>query len=246
MASGRVRLLLRAAVAVVAVVFLAGCQARLDLSIALEGDGSGTLTIALGADPELREQTAQAGADPLDALARAGDDLVADGWAISDVVRPDGARRVRLRAPFADPEAFAVLAEDLQTALDAPEVTLVDDLAVIVDDDVVGLRGQASLVPTEAITEAGLQPDQAVAVLRDTEALRYTVGVTLPGEVRSASGVVDDEARTVTWEIRPGEMVALDAVAERPGLPLALQVAFGAAGAVVVLLAALLVRRLLR
>lgn len=227
-----------------AVVVCAGCQARLAVDVTVTGDGAGRLAVALSADEELRRRAQEAGADPLDDLARTGEQLEDAGWEVADRTAPDGTRRVTLAAPFADPAAFAALASELQGALDAPELTLLDELAVAVEEDTVAVTGTASLVPTPAITSLGLQPEQAVALIADADAFVYEVRVGLPGEVLRSNGAVDAEARTVTWTVAPGETVAIAAVARRPGPPALLLAAFAAAGGLAALLIGLrLVRR---
>jgi hypothetical protein len=92
---------------------LAGCQLDLNVTIRLEDDGSGLITVAAGLDDE--------------ALARVGnldqqlhvDDLAAAGWSVAPPVREDDRTWVRATKPFATPEqGEAALAE--LTAQDGP------------------------------------------------------------------------------------------------------------------------------
>lgn len=218
-----------------AVVACAGCQARLAVDVTVTGEGAGRLAVALSADEELLQRAEEAGADPLDDLAAAGRQLTDAGWEVADRTAEDGTRRVTLAAPFADPSAFAALAAELQGALAAPELTLLDELAVAVEEETIAVTGTASLVPTAAITSLGLQPDQAVALIAEADAFVYEVRVGLPGEVLQASGAVDAEARTVTWIVAPGETVTIAAVAQRPGPPALAVAAFGAMGGLLAL-----------
>lgn len=231
----------RAVLVVLAALLVSGCQARLAIELVVDRDGGGVLAVSLGADAELLAQAEAADADPLGDLAAAGAGLADDGWRVDDTIRDDG-RTVRLATGFSSPEELGVLADDLADALAAPEVVPLEDLRVSVEDDVLRLSGVAGLVPTEEVTDLGLQPDQAVELLRDTGAIVYELTATLPGEMLETNA--DGDGQTVTWRIRPGERMALVAVAQRPGGDWWLLTLAGAGGGALVLgLLALLRRR---
>ncbi len=213
----------------VVAVLTSGCQLRVALDVEVEPDGAGRLAVAVTADPELLRRAAAAGADPLADLAATGGDLAADGWQTSDTVAPDGSRTVALSVAFADPAAFERLASDLAGALSAPEVALLEPLDLELTDEEVRLTGAASLRPTAAVADYGLTRRQAVALLRETDALDYVVSATLPGDVVSSTATARDGS-TLRWVIGPGETVDIAAVATRPGSPIARGVLGAAAG----------------
>lgn len=202
------------------VLLLVGCEAGVLVDIAVEPDGGGRLAITVAVDAELRGRAVQAGGDPLDRLVQAVGPLQADGWQVSDELAPGGARRVTVERGFADPAEFNAVAGELTRALAAPELEPLSDLRLAATAEEITLRGRAGLEPTRAVTELGLQPEQAVAVLDDTQALSYEVRVAMPGPVRQATGpIAEDAPRVVRWTIPPGESVQLLVVAQRPGFP---------------------------
>ena len=103
----RLRRLLRlGALALVAVLVAAGCQVQLVTTVTVEGNGSGTVTQAIGLDAA--------------ALARVGDldqqlavsDLEAAGWTVDDPVTEGDTTWVRAHHDFADAdEANLLLAQ---------------------------------------------------------------------------------------------------------------------------------------
>jgi hypothetical protein len=97
----------------------------------------------------------------------------------------------------------------------------------------VRLSGVAALVPTPAVTDLGLQPEQAVDLLADSGAVVYEVRATMPGEVVDSNAEVD--GRVLTWRIAPGERIALVAVAEQPGGPWWVLAVSGALGGLLTL-----------
>lgn len=219
-----------------------GCQAALGLQIRLAADGGGVVTLALSVDDELGEQLRAAGADPLGDLARLGATLDDEGWRVTDVTGQDGGREVSLEAPFADAEAFNRLAGDLVAALDAPEASLLEDLRLAVDEERIRLVGVAALQPGPAVEDLGLEGDDAVELLRDTDAFRYEITVFLPGEVLDTTAA-EPAVVPLTWQVEPGERVTLLAEGDRPASVPWIPLVAGGVGGVGALL---LVRRLNR
>lgn len=223
---------------------LSGCQLRLAVDVEVDRDGGGRLTVTLGADAELLERAEQAGADPLTDLAAALEDV--EGWRVSEHSDDDGAREVSASARFRDPAAFATLTEELARGLSAPEVNLLGPQTLEPNPEQIMWSGTARLVPTEHVTELGLQPEDAVRLAREHDAVRYTVAVTMPGELLSTTADEVDGNRAV-WRVQPGEEVGLYALAERPPDRLPAILAGGLLGALVAAIAGwLLLRRLRR
>lgn len=229
----------------VVVLTLVGCRATLAVDVQVDADGAGTLGMTVGVDGDLARHLEEAGAAPIEDLAAVGGQTDGTTWSVVEEPAADGGREVVLTGQFRDAEEFDQLAGELTDALDAPEATLLSDLELELTDDTVAVSGTASASPSEAVTELGLQPDQAVALIADAGAFTYELDVGLPGEILRANGEVDPEAQRVAWEVPPGETVAFSAVSERPR-PLVWVIlgGFAVVGAVtVVALGRLLVRR---
>lgn len=102
--------LLRALLAVVAAAVLAGCQADLEVTIDVAGDGSGVVTVAVGLDA--------------DALSRVPDlagqlrteDLEAAGWTVAEPEEREGRTWIRATKPFEDPSQLPPIMEEISGA----------------------------------------------------------------------------------------------------------------------------------
>jgi hypothetical protein len=195
-----------------AVLLLAGCRLDGQVEVAVDGNGGGTLAVALLVDDELRRAAATAGADPLDALEQAGRQL--KGW---KVTRPDGAERdgsVTLSTRFRDPEELERITTQFAEGLAGAEVTPLGPMRVEVTDDTVALTGTADLRMSSAVRELGMGRRQARSRLAN--GLRFRVTARMPGAVlqTNADGRPDDT--TVVWDIAPGERRPLRVSAARP------------------------------
>ncbi len=182
------RLLRLAALALVAVVVAAACQVRVDTTVTVEPDGSGTVTQAVGFDAA--------------ALARVGDldqqlrvaDLEAAGWTVDDPVVEDGMTWVRAHHAFADAdEANVVLAQ-----LSGPDGPY-EDLAV---------TRTSSVISTTTELTGTMDLSAGVAMFGDPQ-LNQTLG----GD--GSGGLV---AKIEAEEGRPvGEMVDVSMTVDLPG-----------------------------
>ncbi len=93
----------RVLVVLVGVLLLGGCRLQLDVNVAVEEDGSGSVEVVVGVD---RDGIERIGGD-LDAVL-AIDDLADAGWTVDGPeLEDDGFTRVRFRRSFANPEAAA-------------------------------------------------------------------------------------------------------------------------------------------
>lgn len=222
----------------------AACRLDVAVDLTVDRDGGGRMAVAVAADAELLTRAAAAGADPLGRLAATGAALAADGWDLDDETTPDGTRRVTLSTAFADADELSALSADLAGALDAPEVRLLAPFEVAVSDQRVRVDGHASLVPTAATVDLGLLPEDAVRLLRESDAVGYTVTVTMPGDVLTTAGTqVERAVDTVQWSLAPGEEAELDAVSARPPPPLWPRLVGGLSGGLLTAAAVLLFRR---
>lgn len=215
----------------------AACQLRVDVDVHVERDGAGALGVRVAADGELLDEARAAGGDPLAQLVDAGEDLARDGWQVRTAALDDGGREVVLRKTFARAEELEQLSRELAAGLAAPELTPLEPFSVTLTDDQVLVTGGAGLQPTDAVTEFGVQPHDAVRLLRETGAVDFRVHVHLPAEVLEATGEV--EGQTVTWDVQPGERVDVRALARRPASPWWI---FALAAAALVLLAVVVLR----
>jgi hypothetical protein len=190
--------------AVAAVALLAGCRLELDVSVEMEPDGTGAVTIVATADAELVDQVPGL----LDDLRL--DDAVAQGWQISEpVTDAEGAITLTLTHPFhTDVELANVLnsigppftamqaARTPGTAEQAGQVTnavignlqLANGFESFSDSDLSALVG--GLPFGEQIAASGLTPDQAIGV---------TFRVELPGEVVSAPTGTEIDPGVIEW-----------------------------------------------
>ena len=118
----------------------AGCRLELDVHVAMDEDGSGSVEVVVGIDPDGIERI---GGD-LDAVLEV-DDLEAAGWTVEGPdEEPDGYTRMRFRKPFDDPEeAAAIFAEIAGERRAVPGLRRV--ARVLVRTHRVGLHGQDRL-----------------------------------------------------------------------------------------------------
>lgn len=218
------RCLIRCALALAALPLLAGCQLRADIELAVDGDGGGTLAVALELDEELEQEARAAGADVIEQVERAADDL--EGWEVETAQN-----RVRLSTEFDDPRELRQVSGAFADALAAPELEPLEPFAVTVTEERVSVTGTAALRPTDEVARAGLDPAEATSLLEENVA--YQIAVDLPGEILSHNADRREDERLV-WQVPAGERVEIAAEAERPQTPpVALLAGIAAAAALV-------------
>lgn len=100
---------LRAALgALVLVAALVGCRVQTEVVVDVAEDGSGTVSVGVGLDPDATSRV------PDVAAALRVDDLRAAGWDVTAPrVEDDGHTWVRASKPFADPDGFAAVMGEL-------------------------------------------------------------------------------------------------------------------------------------
>ena len=218
------------AVAVVGLLVLASaCRLELDVNVSVAEDGSGTVEVVVGVDPDGIERI---GGD-LEAVLEV-DDLTEAGWAVEGPdVESDGYTRLRIRRTFADADEANAIFDDI-----AGESGPFQDFGVRRESSFAttewGFTGQVDFSGgLEAFGDEGLaaeldgQPLGQSVVEIETQLgeslsrlIQVRVGVRLPGEVTSnattkavngavwqvgfGDGPVDLEAegkesRTTTW-----------------------------------------------
>lgn len=233
---------------VVVAVLATACQVRLAADVAVGRDGSGTFAFAVAIDEELAQDLREAGVEPLAGLEDAGEE--SSRWEVVGEEPEDGGVRVRLQAPFDDPDGLAELAADLHRALDRDDLRVHDGLRLERrDDGSVAFSGRVGLDLPAAPGAEGQGVDfdaedlQRLLQERGEEFVRYDVRVTLPGDpVEHDADEVDGDS--LVWRAPVDGMREISAVSAPPGIPpVLLAVAVGALAAVVTGVGAYLWRR---
>jgi hypothetical protein len=219
----------RVALLILGVLLTSACQLRLEVAVEVNRNGGGTLAVTVGADSELLDAAARAGADPLENLMETGRGLRGEEWRVTQRTLDDGSA-VTFSREFADPEDFNELSEQLATALAADEVILLEPFTLEVTEDRVAIAGSAGAQPRRAVRDYGLTRRGAVELISAEQALDYTVTITLPGQTLQANAT-DDEASPLVWRVPVGEQVAIAAASTRPGPPIARAVTGALGGA---------------
>lgn len=186
---------------VVAALVLSACRVDVAVDVAMQPDGSGTLSVTLTADAEV---IAQAGG--LDRDLRL-DDLESAGWTTPGVTdTPDGGGQLVLTHTFRAPEELSALLASLngtqgplRSVAFAREVEphavrftisgagqVIDGLASFADADLVDVVGATPYAAD--VLDAGLAPSEAVHV---------AIAVSLPGTVDGTTGTRTDHG--VEW-----------------------------------------------
>ena len=184
------------------------------------------------ADAELLAQAAQAGADPLETLAAAGDELAAEGWRVAHKDAPEGGRTVTLSVPFDDPDQFNALFAQMADALAADEAVLLEPWTLAVTQDRIRIAGAAAARPLPAVADYGLTAPRVVRILKRTEAFDYDIAVEMPGEVLTSTATTA-EGPNLQWSVEPGQRVEIAAEGTRLPVPW-LRAVLGAVGGAVV------------
>lgn len=188
------------------VLWLGGCRLDLVVSVEMQADGTGTVTVAATADRELLEQVPGA----LDGLRF--EDAVAQGWAIGEpVVDADGSATLTLTHAFHSDEELANLLNSIGApfaGIQAARTHGTGDTEGHVTNAVIGTLQLADgsfaafsdsdldaavggLPFADQIAASGLTPDQAMSV---------TLRVELPGEVVRAPTGTEVEPGVIEWK----------------------------------------------
>jgi hypothetical protein len=226
---------------VVCALALSGCRLDLVIEVDVTRDGSGEVVLSLTADDELLGRARAAEIDPLGEVAEVGRALGDEGWEVEDTDQV-GSRTVELSTGFDDPAEFDALMAELAAGLDAPELSLLAPFAMTMTEDRLAVEGAVGLQPEEAVAELGMTPEDAVARLDSELDGRYEVRVTMPGDIIETTAPRRHDT-TLVWDVGPGEDVAVRAVSDRPGIPIAVLAAGALVGLVTTLAAFVLVRR---
>ena len=185
-----------------ALILLAGCKLDVAVDVAMQVDGSGTVTVTAVADRELLAKAPGALAD------LRLDDIKAAGWAVTGpTLAAGGGQQLELRKPFTNPtEAAAIFAEisgpsgplgglSLEIARTfgrvrtefRGEAALDGGMTAFADSALIGVLG--SKVPLSDIF-AGDPAD----------GLTLTISARLPGKATASNGTIASDKASVTWK----------------------------------------------
>lgn len=230
----------------VLVALLAGCQLRVATDVVVEVDGSGSITLTIVADDELRDTLVDAGVD-----LRAGLDEAAAGasWS-AEPVEGEDATGVELSTSFATPEELGARVEALFAGLTTEDGVLLRDVELeITEDGGYVFAAEAGILPPAIVGSLPLDEDAAGRFDGDDLARALEEGgdelavadlrVTFP-TVPVAPGA-EVQTTSATWSLPVHELATVGATAPPVPLsiPLALMIGVGIAAA---LLAAFVVR----
>lgn len=224
-------------------ILTAGCRLELDVNVAVEEDGSGSVEVVVGVDPDGIERI---GGD-LGAVLEV-DDLTDAGWVVDGPdLEPDGYTRVRIRRPFADADEAAEIFADI-----AGDEGPFQDFAVRRDPSFArtewGFSGRVDFSGgIEAFGDAGLAAEldgeplgQSVEEIEAqlgeslSRLIQVRVGVRLPGEV--TSNATTKAGNGAVWQVAFGDgTVDLEATGEEQRTATLVAVGVGAACAVLLL-----------
>jgi hypothetical protein len=187
--------------ALAAVLLLSGCRLTANVTVTMNADGSGVVSIDLVADADLLAKAPSAVSD------LRLDDVRQAGWEVTGPApTPDGGSSIRLAKPFhSAEEAAAVVAEingpqgplrDMRFARSArfARIDITVNGAVQWEG---GLAAFSDSALTSALGRTPLEQEVAASGVAPEDALALTVTVKMPGKVAGNGRTTDDG--TVTW-----------------------------------------------
>jgi hypothetical protein len=198
---GRLRPLLLVALAA---VLLSACRVDAVVDVAVEADGTGTITLTASADPDLVAQTPGLAED------LRFDDAVAAGWVVDGPTATEaGGLTVSLSHPFASVEEATALLQSINGP-DGPLHDVVLTRAVTDDDVTTSLAGNLrvsngldAFADPEVLAAIGGSPyadDLQNAGLRPTDVVTFTFTADLPGTATtSATAAGTPNGAELTW-----------------------------------------------
>ncbi len=193
-------------------MLLSACRVRTEVAIAVEEDGSGTVTVTARLD----EDAAGRLGDPATALRT--DDLAAAGWQVEEpATGDDGSLTLRAVRPFGSPDQLATVLDevggvdgvfrDAELSIEdgfastsygfSSSVELAGDLAQFGDAFLTSSLGGLALARTPEELAAEGADDPATATL--------DVVVSMPGGAPETNGEVRDDAAVWEFPLTGGE-----------------------------------------
>jgi hypothetical protein len=185
-----------------ALVVLAGCKLDVAVDVAMQVDGSGSVTVTAVADRELLAKAPGALAD------LRLDDVKAAGWAVTGpTLAAGGGQQLELRKPFTNPTEAAAIFSEISGGPSGPVSALSLEVARTFGRVRSDLRGEAVLDGgMSAFTDSALlavlgnkAPLSDVFTGDPADGLMLTVSAHLPGRVTESNGTITNDKASVTW-----------------------------------------------
>ena len=184
---------------------LTACHLDVTVDVAMQPDGTGTVTVAAEADAELVSQVP----DLVDDLRL--DDAVANGWQVSGpTARDDGGMSLTLTHPFHSAEELASVLNSIGPPLTDMQVARTTDPADpngattnAIDGTLVLPNGYESFADAALVQAVGGQPfgeQIAASGLSPSEAMSFTFRVSLPGELVSSETGTEVGDGVIEWK----------------------------------------------
>jgi hypothetical protein len=182
---------------------LSACTIRFDIGVEVEEDESGTFSLFVGLDEELRQLAEQSGGDDLDITQ--GIEDVPEGWTVEEVTE-DGFEGVRVTADFASFEdldrRIGELGESADTGVSTDFLT---DFGLTHEGDefrftvnVTGLGDELAGTLGEQGGDDLLSGLDASSLIEDLFQIRFRL--TLPGEI-GANNADEVDGSTLIWNV---------------------------------------------
>lgn len=186
-------------------LLLPACGLRTWVDVSIAEDSTGTVTLQVASDQELRDglATFSPDADPVDQITSG---LTEQGWAIEPAPDDGEWEGVIATRPFANPDELeSLLGEALQGGDSSFELAETDS----------GYSFSAALGPPDSDTNEADLFAQASEVIE----LDGRLSMEFPGDITSSNGEVSAEGNVVTWTYDEETIVGLEvnAEAEKPG-----------------------------
>jgi hypothetical protein len=224
----------RFALLILVALGLSACTIRLDIGVEVNEDESGSFTVSIGLDEEIRELATQFGGEDLDLTEDIAGE-VPEGFEVEEFAE-DGFEGVRLSATF---DSFDELNSQLEGAggdeAEALGTDIVSNFGLTHDDDEFRFRADLTGVDeglTDALSETGgddLLSGFGAEQMADI--FQVSFSLTLPGSIKEHNADTVN-GNTLVWNISiADERGALEAVSSTAGGSSALLIGGAAAAA---------------
>jgi hypothetical protein len=184
---------------------LTACRLDVTVDVAMEPDGTGTVTVAAVADAELVSQVP----DLVDDLRL--EDAVANGWQVAGPTPLEGGgMSLTLTHPFHSAEELASVLNSIGPPLTDMQAARTTDPADpngpttnAIDGTLALPNGYESFADADLVTAVGGQPfgeQIAASGLTPSEAMAFTLRVALPGELVSSETGTEVGGGVIEWK----------------------------------------------
>ena len=191
----------RLALILVSLIALSACRLDVTVTVAMEPDGTGVVTMVATADDELIQQVP----DLVDDLRL--DDAIANGWVIDGpVVADGGGLTITLTHEFHSAEELANVLTSIGPPLTqmAAARTVVDEQTTnAINGELVLSNGFETFADADLVQSVGGLPfaeEFAGSGLTASEAMSFTLRVALPGELISAETGTEVDDGIIEWQ----------------------------------------------